>query len=140
MASDSPIILLEAAMLLPMSIVSVDDMAPALGEFCRDFDEHTLQQLKQQLPWLEDLYEECNGLSDEEDFDEDAFAEGILKATKDGRAPGWLLLTRVPEPPHNSFGRSWGIWTYGDTFEGALGAALLEAKRLCANALAKVKS
>lgn len=139
MAAENPIILLEAAMLLPVSIVSPGDMSPAMEEFCRDFDEHTLQQLKQQLPWLEDLYEECNGLSDEEDFDDADFAEGIFKAVKDGKAKGWLIKSRVPEPPHNSFGRSWGLWTYGETFEGAFGAAILEAKHLCAKALAKVK-
>lgn len=132
--------LVEHTIYLPWAIKDENAVAEPLEEFCRDFDEHVLQQLDPPCPWLRDAFEEANGFSDDEDYDEDEMAAGILRAIQQGKADGWLVKIRIPVPPKDTWGHARPIWAYGSTVQHAIGTALAHATELRARERAKVKA
>lgn len=120
--------LVEHTIWLPGAIKDAAGIAGPLEDFCRDFDEHTLQLLEPEAPWLRDAFEEANGLSDEAEYDEEDMAGGIHKAVRLGKATGWLAQVRVPFK--RSWGQAWLLWAYGATPEVAIATALAKGLEL----------
>lgn len=118
------LVMVEHSIYLPLAVLDqqvsaasgIRGVSDAMEEFSRDFDDHMLNMLKKDLPWLEEAFQNAGG--EDGDWDEDAFTDSIFDAIQAGSATGWLVQGKIPEG--TSWGAAWMPWVFAQTFEEAM--------------------